>query len=107
QIPTRTGRQRDEQIKLGEELKVVSALCRGGLHKILIVGIQASALENIKHIVHVEFREMERGYGSCQVGVTMVIKVFALQHATHIRVAAGAQQIVHSAALGVLTVVAQ
>ena len=61
--------------------------------------VQPRALENIQHIVHIELGQAVGQHGAGQVGVAVVVKIFAGEHFVHIGIAAGAEQIVQSTAM--------
>src|SRR5690606_36672608 len=64
QIPAGAGGQGREQVLFGEELEVVARACRAGLHEVFVVAVQPRALEDVEHIVDVEFGETVRQDGA-------------------------------------------
>ena len=99
QIAARAGRQRTQQIDLGKKLQVIALLRRTRFHEVHVVVVEAGALENIQHVMHVELGQAMGQHGAGQVGVAVVVKVFAGEHFVHIGIAAGAEQIVQATAM--------
>ena len=92
-IPTRAGRQRAEQVNLGEELQKVARTYRARLHEVLVrvVG-EASTHENVEHVMHIGFDRLRRpaglrGEAAAQVGVAAVVVLPATEQVRGIGVA--------------------
>ncbi|MNF82129.1 hypothetical protein D3C84_644280 [compost metagenome] len=66
--------------------------------------IEPRALENVQHVMHVEFGQAVGHYRACQVGMTVMMKVLAGEHFVHIGIAAGTQQVVQAAAMFIDTI---
>ncbi|MNW12121.1 hypothetical protein D3C71_2097320 [compost metagenome] len=69
--------------------------------------IQTGALENVQHVMHVELGQAMGQHRTGQVGMTVMVKVFAGEHLVHVGIAARAQQVVQAAAVFVNPVVGQ
>ena len=65
------------------------------------------ALEDIEDVMYIKLCQSIGQNRSGEVGVAVIVKVFASQQGVHIGIASGPKQIMHSAALAILAVVCQ
>ena len=56
-------------------LEVVALLRGARLHEVLVLVIQACALEHVEHIMHVGLDEAKRPDGAGEIGVTVIVKI--------------------------------
>ena len=94
-------RKRAEQVDLGKELEEVAGPYRRGFHEVLVgVSGESRAHEDVQHVVDVQFG-VRNGHAGCpaersgEVRVTAVMVVVATQRLLCIRVAPGANHVVH------------
>ncbi|MNQ91179.1 hypothetical protein D3C85_1065480 [compost metagenome] len=107
QVAARAGGKRAEQVDLGEELQVIASLRRAGLHEVHVVVVEAGALEDVQHVVHVELGQPKGQHRAGQVGMAVVVEVLTGEHLVDVGIAASAQQVVQAAAVFVDAVVGQ
>jgi hypothetical protein len=103
----RAGGHSAEQIEFGEELEVVSGPCGACLHEVLVIGVEPGALEDVEHVVYVEFGEALRQHCADEVRMAVEVEVLSGQHAVDIRVTTGAQEVVHPSSVAVDAIVGQ
>jgi len=106
-IAAGAGRQRAHKVDLGEELDVIPRPDRARFHEILpgIAG-EAGAHEHVEHVVNVPFGLPERqaqviGQRAGEVGVAAMVVGAAGEQAMGVGIAAGADHVMHRAAIGV------
>lgn len=73
QIPARTRTQRTQQILLCEEIDKRIFRCGAGFHEIPSLAVEACYLEDVEHVVHVEFCEAVGEHGAREVGVAVEV----------------------------------
>lgn len=97
QIPSGTRTQRGKQIHLREE--VYKTVLRRGttLHEIPALGIEASHLEHVEHVVDVEFCESVWEHGAHEVRVAVEVVRGRGEHVRDVGVAARAEEVVAAA----------
>ncbi len=61
--------------------------------------VQAGALEDIQHVMHIEFGQPVRQHCAGQVRMAVMMKVFAGQHLVDVGITARAEQIVQAATM--------
>ncbi len=101
----RAGRDRRQQVDLGEELEVIAGFRRAWFHVVLmrVVG-HAGDLEHVEHVVHVFFGETMRCDRADQIRVTAAVELLPGEQLVHVRIAARAQQIMATGAIAVVAV---
>ena len=104
-VASRAGRQRAQQVDLGEELDEVARPHRTRLHEILMrVAREARAHEDVQHVVHVPLRlrqsqALMAGERARQVGMAAMMVLVAAQQKLGVGIAARADDIVDAAAI--------
>ncbi len=69
--------------------------------------VQAGALEDVQHIVHIELGQPVRQHCAGQVGMAVMVKIFAGQHLVDVGIATRAEQVMQAAAVLVGSVTGQ
>ena len=64
EISTGTGRNRAEQVDLGQELEVIAFFGWAGFHEVAVILVESSDLEDVQDVVDVRLVEMPGQHGA-------------------------------------------
>lgn len=102
EVAAGAGAQGHEEVLLGEELEGVAGLGGAGAHEVAALGVEAGDLEDVEDVVDVVFRQAPGGDGADEVGVAVeVVGGGGGEEVVDVGVAAGAEEVVAAAAVGV------
>src|SRR5215203_770118 len=84
EIATGTGRNRTEEVDLGQELEIVAFPGWAGFHEIAVILVKPSDLEDVEDVVDVRLVEMPGQHGPRQVRMAIEIKCLAHEELGHV-----------------------
>lgn len=99
-----THTQRHQDVLLGQELDIVTRLRWARVHEVSTLLVQPSNLKQVDNIMDIGLDQAEGHDGTGQVRMAMEIVGLAGEHGVNIGVAAGSEQVVHTATVLIFAV---
>ena len=100
EVAAGAGRDRAEEVDLGEDLEEVALLRRTGLHEVAVV-LKPGHLEDVEHVVDVQLGEPPRRDRPDQVRVAAEVELLSRQELGDVGIAARSEEVVAAPAVGI------